>query len=137
MANPSSLKPFTKGDARINRKGRPRNPPALRELTLDILTEPATGADGAPVLVNGKQISKVEAIVRAAVTSKDPRQRQWAIELGYGKPVQQVELAGKDGGPIQTENKTALDLSRLTDDELRTMRTLRAKVDTNAPADAG
>jgi len=48
-----------------------------------------------------------------------------------------VELAGKDGGPIQTENKTALDLSRLTDDEPRTMRTLRAKVDTNAPADAG
>ncbi len=53
---------------------------------------------------------------------------------GYGDA---VEVTGKDGGPIQTENKTALDLSRLTDDELRTMRTLRAKVDTNAPADAG
>ncbi len=128
MANPSSLKPFTKGDARINRKGRPRNPPALRELTLDILTEPATGADGASVLVNGKPISKVEAIVRAAVTSKDPRQRQWAIELGYGKPVQQVELAGKDGGPIQTENKSPHDLTKLNDEELRIYRAMVAKM---------
>ncbi len=98
-----NLKPFTKGDPRINRKGKPRAMPALRDLTLDILTEPATGADGAPVLVNGKPISKVEAIIRAAATSKDPRQRQWAIELGYGKPVQQVELGGKDGGPLRIE----------------------------------
>jgi len=53
---------------------------------------------------------------------------------GYGDS---LELAGEGGGPIKTENKTTLDLSRLTDDELRTLRTLRAKANPDAPADAG
>ena len=100
MANPASLKPFQRGDARINRKGRPRNLPGLRDLTLDILSEPATQADGSPVVANGKPITKIEAIVRAAVQSKDPRQRQWAVELAYGKVAQVTQLAGEGGGPI-------------------------------------
>lgn len=101
--NDQNLKPFKKGDARINRKGRPRNLPALRELTVDILNEPATGTDGQPITANGKPVTKVEAIIRAAVQSKDPRQRQWAIELAYGKAPTQTEITGANGGPIQTQ----------------------------------
>lgn len=96
MANPASLKPFQRGDARINRKGRPRNLPGLRDLTLDILSEPATQADGSPVVANGKPITKIEAIVRAAVQSKDPRQRQWAVELAYGKVAIPVDHSGNE-----------------------------------------
>ncbi len=99
--NDQNLKPFNKGDPRINRKGKPRNLPGLRELTLDILNEPATGTDGQPITANGKPVTKVEAIVRAAVQSKDPRQRQWAIELGYGKVPNPVEVSGQDGGPVK------------------------------------
>ncbi len=109
-----NLKPFKKGDPRINRKGKPRNMPALRELTLDILHEPATGPDGQLITANGKPVTKVEAIVRAAVQSKDPRQRQWAIELGYGKVPNPVEVTGTDGGPVEYVQR----VQELTDSEL-------------------
>lgn len=99
--NEQNLKPFKKGDPRINRKGRPQNLPGLRDLTLDILHEPATGPNGEPITANGKPITKVEAIVRAAVQSKDPRQRQWAIELAYGKVPNPVELNATIDGDLR------------------------------------
>lgn len=40
-----------------------------------------------------------------------------------------TELTGKDGGPITTQNKHQLDLSTLTDDELRILVQLHARTD--------
>ena len=80
-----------------------------------------------------------ESTVLKAIKDGDTADAKWYLtkkgkRRGYGDT---MELTGEGGGPIKTENKTTLDLSRLTDDELRTLRTLRAKANPDAPADAG
>lgn len=58
----------------------------------------------------------------------------WAVALtlktlgrddGY---VERSELTGADGGPIQTENKSPHDLTKLNDEELRIYRAMVAKM---------
>lgn len=43
----------------------------------------------------------------------------------YGRPKHQTEISGPDGGPLVTEQ--ALDLTRLSDEELEQWRRLQAK----------
>ena len=51
--------------------------------------------------------------------------------------VERRELTGEDGGPIQTEEKSAHDLSRLDSEQLRTYRALVAKMAGDEPTNAG
>ena len=112
--NPQNLKPFVKGDPRINRKGRPKSFDALRTLAQDIAHEKAK-AGGNTVVIDGHSVTVAEAILRQWAQSKNPALQQKFIEVAFGKVPQAVEVSGKDGGAIKHE----VDFSTLSDDQLR------------------
>ena len=85
-ADPPKGRPFQKGDARINRKGRPKSFDGLRALTQMILHEKVKSKDGSIVM------SRLEIILREMAASKDPRQKQWLVEVGFGKVPQKVDV---------------------------------------------
>lgn len=108
MANNQNLKPFKKGDPRINRKGRPKNFDALRALTQQIAHEvPET--KGKPLVIDGHRVTVTEAILRKWASSKDPRLQRAFMEYAYGKVPDKHEVSGR------------IDVSKLTDEELRSI----------------
>lgn len=90
MSNPvPNSKPFTKGDPRINRKGRPKDFQALRELAKFIADEPITSGDGKV------KMTRIELILREMSISKDPRQRLAFVEIAYGKVPNDINMTGE------------------------------------------
>lgn len=92
-------KPFTTGDPRINRKGRPRSFDQLRRLALSILHEPAKGKDGSPIVIDGHAVTNVELILRSAM--QHPKFAQWLLEVAYGKVPDKLEVSGREGAPLE------------------------------------
>lgn len=86
-------KPFTRGDKRINRKGRPRSFDALRKLAQDIAHEELQAGDAS--------MTTTEAILRKWASSKDPRLQMEFMAVAYGRTPQSTEVSGKDGKPIE------------------------------------
>jgi len=130
MSNPkpklSNLKPFVKGDVRINRKGRPKSFDAWRKLNKSILSEIATDSKtGKPVVIKTTRITKgreieeshyatnAEMIVRTAM--KDKRYSKNVVEAAFGKLPQQVDVTS--GGEIikQTGNDLNRSMTALAD----------------------
>jgi len=105
MAGKENLKPFKKGDPRINRKGRPKNFDALRELTQSLAHGLAMGKDG-PIVTDGHLVTVTEAILRQWASSKNPKLQQAFLEYAYGKPSIAIEHSGR------------INVSQLSDDEL-------------------
>ena len=99
--NDNNLKPFKRGDARINRRGRPKNFDALRTLTQQIAHEVVTH-NGEPVVVAGHSLTVVEAILRQWAHSKNPALQIRFVEIAYGKVPDRLEVGGKadDAIPI-------------------------------------
>ena len=89
-------KPFTKGDPRINRKGRPKSFDALRALAQQIAHEPITE-------VNGHMATTAEMILRKWASSPNPLLQRGFIEIAFGKVPDKIELSGIDGGRIKIE----------------------------------
>jgi hypothetical protein len=83
--------PFTKGDPRINRKGRPKSFDTLRALTQQIANEIATANGEKIVNGDGYAVTNVEMILRQMMTQNPER----FIEIGFGKVPQPVELEHK------------------------------------------
>lgn len=94
MAGRDNLKPFVKGDPRINRKGRPKNFDKLRELAKQIANEAITTKDGAVTMTT------IEAILRRWAASGNPQLQKQFVEVAYGKVPMSVEVSGADGGAI-------------------------------------
>jgi hypothetical protein len=86
-------RPFTTGDRRINRRGRPRNFDAFRELCQKICHERVT--------VDGEVMTRLEVILRDWAGSKDAQKQIALVQYGYGKPVDKIETTG-------LENKTTV-----------------------------
>ena len=97
-----NLKNFTKGDPRINRKGRPKDIGRLRELAQQIAHETAKGKDG-DLVIDGHIVSNIEAILRTWAAGKNPALQQKFVEYAFGKVPDVQELTGKDGAAIETK----------------------------------
>jgi hypothetical protein len=83
---PKQLKPFVKGDTRINRKGRPKSFEELRRRVLTFLAEQGDEASG----------TRLDAILLELAAS-DPKT---LLEYGFGKVPSAVELTGTTGAPV-------------------------------------
>jgi len=94
---------FTKGDKRINRKGRPKTFDALRALAQTIAHEDIS--DGMTV---------TEAILRKWAGSKDPRLQLQFMEVAYGKVPNETLIGNKDGAPLETKVTHAIDSDTAT-----------------------
>lgn len=92
----ANLKPFTKADPRINRKGRPRTLSELRALIQSLANEPS---DGKP------EWTRLIVMLRAMLVSRSPADRKELLRYGYGEP------------PQETTNLN-VDWSQLTDEQL-------------------
>ena len=92
---------FTKGDPRINRKGRPKHFDALRELAQQIAHETPKDSHGQPLVIDGHIATVTEAILRLWATSKNPQLQKAFIEYAYGKVPDRQELTGADGDVIR------------------------------------
>ena len=86
--NNENLKPFVKGDKRINRKGRPKSFDALRKLAQQIAAEELQSTDG-------DTITRIEALLRVMSTSRNPADRKTFLEYAFGKPKEEIEQTGE------------------------------------------
>jgi hypothetical protein len=80
----ATLRPFKPADGRINRRGRPRNFDAFRELCQKICHERV-------VTLNGEVMTRLEVILRDWAGSKDVQKQIALVQYGYGKPVDRIE----------------------------------------------
>ena len=81
---PKQLKPFVKGDPRINRKGRPKSFDQLRSLAQQIAHEVAK-AGNEPVIIDGHSVTVAEAIMRQWAQSKNPALQAKFVEVAFGR----------------------------------------------------
>jgi len=81
---PKQLKPFTKGDPRINRKGRPKSFDDLRVTADMIASEMVPGPDGKP-------ISRGELLLRNWIKSRNPILQRAFMEYWVGKVPDKLE----------------------------------------------
>lgn len=91
MANEQNLKPFTKNDPRINRKGRPKSFDKLRELAQQIANEAHTSGDGSVTMTT------IEAILRKWASSNNALLQKQFVEVAYGKVPDKIEIGGGSG----------------------------------------
>ena len=86
-------KGFVKGDARINRKGRPRSYDELRKLAQAIANETTTDNQG-------NEITTIVAIIRSWATSKRPSLQIAFVEYAFGKVPNKLETSPLENKPI-------------------------------------
>ena len=96
---------FSKGDARINRRGRPKSFDQVRALAMELVNEIATDANGNPIIINGHKATNAEMILRSWMKSKDARLQQAFAAYAWGKPPEKTEITGLDGGSLIIEVK--------------------------------
>ncbi|MGH8092271.1 MAG: hypothetical protein ACREIF_02195 [Chthoniobacterales bacterium] len=85
-------KGFVKGDARINRKGRPRGFDELRKRAIEIALES---------VCSGSDVTTIDAILRSWAFSPEPTLQKAFVEIAYGKVPNKIEM-----NPL--ENKTRI-----------------------------
>jgi len=87
-----NLKPFKKGDPRINRNGRPKSFDTLRKLAQQLLNEVAKDNEGNPLVRENHLVTSAELILLQMM--RDKKQRKDLLEIAYGKVPDEVNLGG-------------------------------------------
>ena len=87
----ANLRPFTTGDVRINRHGRPKNFDAFRRLAQAIAHEPDP---------ENPSMTTVEAILRSWAMSKEPTLQKAFVEYAFGKVPDKLETTGLESKPV-------------------------------------
>ena len=85
---------FTKGDKRINKKGRPKTFDALRALAQEIAHEVIVQKDGTRLTVT-------QGILRKWAGSNDPRLQMQFMDIAFGKVPQPQEITGAGGQSLE------------------------------------
>jgi ADP-ribosylglycohydrolase len=106
---------FTKGDPRINRKGRPKSFDKLRALAQSISHEPAKDKNGDPIIIDGHVATIAEMVLRDML--RDKKHQREFLEIAFGKvpnPQQAIDLTTNgeslnDG--LSTEERVAAALA--------------------------
>ena len=80
MANNQNFNSFTKGDTRINRRGRPRNIDLVR-----LMAQPI-GNELVPYGPDGRMITTVEALLRDWAESDEFKKQLAFVQYAFGKP---------------------------------------------------
>jgi hypothetical protein len=100
MANNQNLKSFTKGDTRINRRGRPRNIDLARLLSQPIADELV------PYGPDGSNITVVEAILRDWAASDEFKKQLAFVQYAFGKVPKNNATEDSDSTIIVNWGKT-------------------------------
>lgn len=79
MANNNNLKPFQKGDPRINRRGRPKKFDLIAQLSKTLLDELV------PYGSDQRLMTRLEAILREWASSGDFHKQLAFVQYAYGK----------------------------------------------------
>ena len=90
-----NLKPFKKGDPRINRNGRPKSFDALRKLAQQLSSEVAKDRDGNELIRDGHKVTIAEMVLFQMMSDK--KQRKEFLEIAFGKVPSEIMLGNKDG----------------------------------------
>ena len=110
MANPnpdiSGLIPFTKGDKRINRRGKPKDFIALRKLAVKIAGETIPNP-------NGEDYTRIEAMLRVLTSSKNPADRALFLAYAYGKPKDELDVTSAGESLVPKQLSDADKMTRL------------------------
>jgi hypothetical protein len=109
-------KPFTRGDPRINRKGRPVGFDALRALALQIAHEAAIQKDGQPLVINGHKVTTTEVILRQWSRSGNPILQRAFIEIAFGKVPDKLEVSGTVGHDVSFTAEDIAEARRILGD---------------------
>ena len=82
----ANLKPFTKGDKRINRRGRITNFAKLRKLAQEVGNEVISKEEEAEI------ITRFTALLRVMSSSRNPADRMGFLAYAVGKPKDEVDV---------------------------------------------
>ena len=98
----ANLKPFKKGDTRINKNGRPPKLPKLDDLMAEVLGKDDKGKSAAQKILTAIYEKALKGDVKAA---------ELLLDRGYGKVKQSHTLTGEDGKPIELKHSFELTLN--------------------------
>lgn len=91
MPFPNDKTKFKKGESG-NPNGRPRKLPEIDKLMADVLGEEKDGIEAAKAILMA---------LRAKATKGDVKAAEVLLDRAYGKAKQDLQVTGKDGGPLQ------------------------------------
>lgn len=96
--NTIGLKPFVKGDPRINRNGRPKSFDALREMAIQIMNTPVSVVAkemGVTVKSEYEKLDCAGYLLRKWIFSAEPTLQKGAMEIAFGKVPDKLEMSGQ------------------------------------------